>query len=69
MRVVLNAIQIPRAKLGFDAKIPDEIIIIPHAVSHKNEKHSQVFKEYIKYSIMLFAYFVGIEDEFDLSYS
>ena len=69
VRVVLNATQIPRARLGFAAKIPDEIVIIPHAVSRKGEKHSQIFREYIKYSIMLFAYFIGIEDDFDLSYS
>ncbi len=69
VRVVLNATQIPRAKLEFAAKVPREIILIPHAVSKKGDKSFKVFIEYLKYNIMLFASFMGTEDDFDLSYS
>ena len=69
VRVVLNATQIPRAKLEFATKIPHDIELIPHAVSRKGENYSQIFIEYLKYNIILFASFIGIEDDFDLSYS
>lgn len=69
VRVVLSATQIPRAKIEFAHKLPNDIKIITHAVSPKGKKHSQVFIEYLKYNIALFAYFIGIEDGFDLSYS
>jgi hypothetical protein len=67
-RVVLNATQLPRARIDFKTKAPNEIELIPHVVSIKEEKDFKVFIEYLKFSITLIASFVGMENEFNLSY-
>jgi len=68
-RVVINATQLPRARIDFASKVPNEIKFVPHVVSRKGEKHFKIFIEYIKYSATLLASFVGMENELDLSYS
>lgn len=67
-RVVINATQLPRARIDFKTKAPNEIELIPHVVSIKEEKDFKVFIEYLKFSITLIASFVGMENEFNLSY-
>lgn len=61
VRVVINSIQLPRAKIDFVSKVPREIKFIPHVVSRKGEKHFKVFVEYLKHSITLLSSFVGME--------
>jgi hypothetical protein len=68
-RVIVNATQLPRARLEYSAKSPFDVALIFHAVSRKREKNLQVFVEYVKYCAILFTSFIGIEDELDLSYT
>ena len=68
-RVVINAIQLPRARIDLANKTPNGIKFIPHSVSKKGEKNFKVFIEYVKYTIVLFASFFGIENKLTLSYS
>lgn len=67
-RVVINATQLPRARIDFKTKAPNEVELIPHVVSIKEEKDFKVFIEYLKFSITLIASFVGMKNEFNLSY-
>lgn len=67
-RVVINATQLPRARIDFKSKVPNEIELIPHVVSRKGEKDFKVFIEYLKFSITLLASFLGMGNELNLSY-
>jgi hypothetical protein len=68
-RVVVNSTQLPRARLEYTSKAPFDIALIFHAVSKKDERTFPIFVEYLKYCVILFTSFVGIEDELDLSYT
>lgn len=68
-RVVINATQLPRARIDFKTKVPNEIELIPHIVSRKREKDFKVFIEYLKFSITLLASFIGMGNELNLSYT
>lgn len=67
-RIVISASQLPRARIDFKTKVPNEIELIPHVVSIKEEKDFKVFIEYLKFSATLLASFVGMENELNLSY-
>jgi uncharacterized SAM-binding protein YcdF (DUF218 family) len=69
LRLVVNAVQLPRALRELLANIPPDTVVIPHPISSKQKNHLQIFKEYTKYTLVLVASFIGKEDELDLPYS
>ncbi|GAB4164239.1 MAG: hypothetical protein Tsb006_3780 [Rickettsiaceae bacterium] len=69
IRVVVDAPQLPRAMLEISSRVPEGVIVIPHPVSSSSKSYGLMIKEYMKYTITLFASYIGYEDELNLSYS
>jgi len=68
MRLVVGSIELPRALLEVTAKIPPNIIIIPHPVISIDIGYDLIMMEYIKYTITLIVQYVGYKKELNLSY-
>ena len=68
MRLVVGSIELPRALLEVTAKIPPNIIIIPHPVISIDIGYELIMMEYIKYTITLIVQYVGYKKELNLSY-
>ncbi len=68
IRLVVDAIELPRAMLEITSKVPSNIIIIPHPVLGIDKDYDLIMIEYIKYTITLIAQYIGYKEELNLSY-
>ena len=68
MRLVANAVELPRALLDITSKVPRNIIIIPHPVANVDMEYDSIMIEYIKYTITLIAQYIGYKKELNLPY-
>ena len=69
VRIVVDSYELPRLMIEIGSLLPRDLTVISHPVVLPGKQYGLIFKEYIKYWLMLLASFVGHENELNLSYS